>query len=191
LGYGMVVLLLEDAKREADDAREQLALAHDRLKRVSLYDSLTGALNRRAYQDGVGLEAVGARFGTAMMLDMDNLKAVNDAYGHAAGDELLRRLVETVRGCIRPTDRVYRWGGDEFLVLFPGALPADMLPRIRTALEAANRSDGAEHELQVSLGAADYAGAEEIPGAIQRADRAMYEEKSRNRLRARPAVRIA
>jgi diguanylate cyclase (GGDEF)-like protein len=191
LGYGMVVVLLEDAKREADDARAQLALAHDRLKRVSLYDPLTGALNRRAYDEGVGLDVIGARFGTAMMLDMDNLKAVNDAYGHAAGDDLLRRLVETVRGCVRPTDRVYRWGGDEFLVLFPGALPGDMLPRMRAALEAANAAEGDAHEVQVSLGAADYAGAEEIPAAILRADRAMYEEKARNRRKAPALFRIA
>lgn len=190
LGYGMVVVLLEDAKREADDARAQLALAHDRLKRVSLYDSLTGALNRRAYDEGVGLDAIGARFGTAMMLDMDNLKSVNDDYGHAAGDDLLRRLVETVRACIRPTDRVYRWGGDEFLVLFPGALPDDMLPRIRAALEAANGAGGGAHELQVSLGAADYTGAEELPAAILRADKEMYEEKARNRRRT-PFIRIA
>ncbi|HEX6040382.1 GGDEF domain-containing protein [Longimicrobium sp.] len=191
LGFGMVVLLLEDAKREADDARAQLALAHDRLKRVSLYDPLTGALNRRAYDEGVGLEAVGARFGTAVMLDMDNLKAVNDAFGHAAGDDLLRRVVEAVRGSIRPTDRVYRWGGDEFLVLFPGALAEDMLPRIRAAFQEANEGADASRELLVSLGAADYAGAEEIADAIERADRAMYDEKARNRRGARPAVRIA
>lgn len=191
LGYGMVVVLLEDAKREADDARAQLALAHDRLKRVSLYDPLTGALNRRAYDEGVGLDAAGARFGTAMMLDMDNLKAVNDAYGHAAGDDLLRRLVETVRGSIRPTDRVYRWGGDEFLVLFPAALPDDVVPRLRAALEAANAADGAAHEVQVSIGAAAYEGAEDLAAAIARADGAMYEEKSRNRRKAPVLVRSA
>jgi diguanylate cyclase (GGDEF)-like protein len=193
LGYGMVVLLLEDAKREADDARAQLSLAHDRLKRVSLYDPLTGALNRRAYHDSVGLEAVGARFGTAMMLDMDNLKAVNDARGHAAGDELLRRLVETIRASVRPLDRVYRWGGDEFLVLFPAALPDDVVPRIRAALHEANRTAEAELavKLEVSIGAADFAGAEGIDGAILRADKAMYEEKSRNRRLAAPVYRIA
>jgi diguanylate cyclase (GGDEF)-like protein len=194
LGYGMVVLLLEDVKRDADDARAQLAVAHDRLKRVSLYDPLTGALNRRAYNEGVGMDAVGARFGTAVMLDMDNLKHVNDAYGHAAGDELLRRLVETVRASVRPTDRVYRWGGDEFLVLFPAALPADVVPRVRDALRAANAAaaqvDGLP-ELQVSLGAADFAGAEQIAGAIQRADKAMYEEKARNRRLTVPIYRIA
>ena len=193
LGYGMVVVLLEDAKREADDARAQLSLAHDRLKRVSLYDPLTGALNRRAYDDGVGMDAVGARFGTAVMLDMDNLKRVNDARGHAAGDELLRRLVETVRGSVRPTDRVYRWGGDEFLILFPAALPDDVVPRVRTALRAANQAAAGQGvpELQVSLGAAEFTGAEEIAGAIQRADKAMYEEKARNRRMTVPVYRIA
>lgn len=195
LGYGMVVVLMEDVKREADDARAQLAVAHDRLKRVSLYDALTGALNRRAYEDGVGLEAVGARFGTAMMLDMDNLKRVNDTFGHAAGDELVRRLVETVRGCIRPLDRIYRWGGDEFLVLFPTALPGDVVPRVRAALRQANEAvaegEGLPLELQVSIGAADFAGTEGIAGAILRADKAMYEEKAKNRRITVPVYRIA
>lgn len=195
LGYGMVVVLMEDVKREADDAREQLSVAHDRLKRVSLYDAMTGALNRRAYEDGVGLEAVGARFGTAMMLDMDNLKRVNDTFGHAAGDELVRRLVETVRGCVRPLDRVYRWGGDEFLVLFPAALPGDVVPRVRAALRQANEAlaegEGRPLELQVSIGAADFAGAEGIAGAILRADKDMYEEKAKNRRITVPVFRIA
>lgn len=195
LGYGMVVVLMEDVKREADDARAQLSVAHDRLRRVTLYDALTGALNRRAYEDGVGLEAVGARFGTAMMMDMDNLKRVNDTWGHAAGDELVRRLVETVRGCVRPLDRVYRWGGDEFLVLFPAALPDDVVPRVRAALQKANeeaaQGEGGPLELQVSIGAADFAGTEGIAGAILRADKAMYEEKAKNRRITVPVYRIA
>lgn len=182
LGYGMVVLLMEDVGRENADARSQLAMAHDRLKQLSLYDPLTGALNRRAYEQGAALESLGARYGTALMLDMDNLKVVNDTRGHAAGDELLRRLVETVRGCVRPLDRVYRWGGDEFLLLFPAALPDEVVPRVRQAIRAAA-------ELEVSLGAAAFSGARDLPAAIERADRAMYEEKTRNRsARARNAL---
>lgn len=181
LGYGMVVLLLEDVSRESEDARFQLALAHDRLKQLSLYDALTGALNRRAYDEGAGLESVGGRFGTAMMLDMDNLKVVNDTRGHGAGDELLRSLVETLRRCVRPLDRVYRWGGDEFLLLFPAALPDDVTPRVREALRAVP-------ELQVSVGAARFSGAEDLAAAIERADREMYAEKERNRA-ARAAAR--
>jgi diguanylate cyclase (GGDEF)-like protein len=154
-------------------------MAHDRLKQLSLYDPLTGALNRRAYEEGAGLEALGARYGTALVLDMDNLKVVNDTLGHAAGDELLRLLVETVRRCVRPLDRVYRWGGDEFLLLFPAARPEGVVPRVREAI-------GAVPELEVSLGAAAFSGTEDIPAAIQRADRAMYEEKTRNRARRAP-----
>lgn len=184
LGFGMVLLLLEDARREADDARAQLAVAHDHLLRVALFDPLTGALNRRAYDEGFGLDAVGARFGTALMLDMDNLKAVNDACGHDAGDELLRHLVATLRGAIRPLDRVYRWGGDEFLLLFPAARPADVTPRVRDALRRANEALAPEQrrrlELLVSVGAADFHGTEDLPAAIRRADLAMYEEKARH-----------
>ncbi|HYC59571.1 MAG TPA: diguanylate cyclase [Thermoanaerobaculia bacterium] len=174
LGYGMVVLLLEDVSRESEDARYQLALAHDRLKQLSLYDPLTGALNRRAYDEGAGLEPLGGRFGTALMLDMDNLKLVNDSGGHAAGDELLRRLVETLRRSVRPLDRVYRWGGDEFLLLFSAVLPQEVVPRVREALRAVP-------ELEASVGAARFSGTEDLPAAIERADRAMYEEKARNR----------
>ena len=176
LGYGMVVLLLEDVSRESEDARHQLALAHDRLKQLSLYDALTGALNRRAYDDGAGLEPLSGRFGTALMVDMDNLKTVNDTAGHAAGDELLRRLVETLRRCVRPLDRVYRWGGDEFLLLFPSALPEEVLPRLREALRAVP-------EIEVSVGAARFSGTEDLPAAIERADRAMYDEKAQNRVK--------
>ena len=161
-------------------------MAHDRLKQLSLYDPLTGALNRRAYEEGVALDLLGARYGTALMLDMDNLKVVNDTQGHAAGDELLRQLVETVRRCVRPLDRVYRWGGDEFLLLFPAARPEEVLPRVRAAMAAVP-------QLEASLGAAAFSGTEELPAAIERADRAMYEEKTRNRAaRARgAAVRAA
>lgn len=183
LGYGMVVLLLEDVSRDSEDARHQLALAHDRLKQVSLYDPLTGALNRRAYDEGAGLESLGGRFGTALMLDMDNLKVVNDTAGHAAGDELLRRLAETLRRCVRPLDRVYRWGGDEFLLLFPAASPEEVVPLVREALRAVP-------ELESSFGAVRFSGTEDLPAAIDRADRAMYEEKARNRT-ARAALGAA
>jgi diguanylate cyclase (GGDEF)-like protein len=181
LGYGMVLLLQEDVSRESADARSQLALAHDRLKQVSLYDPLTGALNRRAYEEGAGLEAFGARYGTVLILDLDNLKVVNDTRGHAAGDELLRSLVESLRQCVRPLDRIYRWGGDEFLIIFPGARPEEMVPRVRESLR---KVDG----LAVSIGHAAFSSAEDLTHAIESADRAMYAEKSSNRAgRATPA----
>jgi GGDEF domain-containing protein len=83
-------------------------------------------------------------------------------------------MVETLRSSVRPLDRVYRWGGDEFLLLFPSALPDEVVPRVREALRAVP-------ELAASIGAARFSGTEDLPTAIERADRAMYDEKERNR----------
>ena len=83
LGFGMVVMQMEDAKREVDDARTELAVSNDRLQRMAMYDTLTECLNRRAYAEGIGLEFAKSTFGTTVMLDMDNLKVINDGYGHA------------------------------------------------------------------------------------------------------------
>jgi diguanylate cyclase (GGDEF)-like protein len=184
LGYGMVVLLMEDVKSETDAAHAQLAVAHDQLKRVALYDSLTGTLNRRAFAEGVGIEAVRARFGAAVMLDMDNLKTVNDSLGHAAGDDLLRHAAETLRTATRPTDRLYRWGGDEFLLLLPGARCDTVLQRLEDFIAAENaRHPGcARRSLHLSMGAADYNGAEDLAAAIEHADRDMYADKTRRRI---------
>ena len=185
LGYGMVVLLMEDVKRDVDAAHAELAVAHDELKRLALHDSLTGVMNRRAWTEGVGLEAVRASFGTALMLDLDNLKTVNDVHGHAAGDELLRRVAEVLRAAVRPTDRLYRWGGDEFLLLLPGARAADARRRVDELVARANESVPADRAdrlvLELSLGVAEFAGGEALEPAVSRADAAMYEEKSRRR----------
>src|SRR5919206_262862 len=67
LGVGMVVLLMEDAKREVDDAQAELRVAHDQLQRAALYDTLTDSLNRRAYEQGVGLEMARGTFGTVVI----------------------------------------------------------------------------------------------------------------------------
>ena len=182
LGYGMVVMLLEDAKREVDDAHAELAVAHDQLRRASLYDSLTGSLNRQAFAQGVGLETARGTFGAVAMLDLDNLKVVNDSRGHAAGDELLRHLADAVRSCTRPTDRFYRWGGDEFIVVFPGARAATVQSRLEDAIASAppfQREGDASPPIPLlaSVGAADFGSADELVGAIDRADAAMYRRK--------------
>lgn len=183
LGYGMVLLLMEDRQREADDAHAVLAAVHDQLRREALYDALTGALNRRAYGEGVGLEWANATYGAVAMVDVDDLKLVNDRYGHPVGDELLRRMAEVLRGALRASDKLYRWGGDEFLVLLPAAQAEEVVPRLRATLASAAplpvAHAAAPWRLEASLGAANYVGAESLERAIARADRAMYEDKQR------------
>jgi diguanylate cyclase (GGDEF)-like protein len=198
LGYAMILVLMEDAKREVDDAQAELRLTHDQLRRAALYDSLTDSLNRRAFAEGVGLDMVRATFGTVVLADLDNLKLVNDRFGHAAGDQLIRRCADVLRATLRSYDKLYRWGGDEFLLIVPSAHASDVLRRLQLAIDEAAPVEAAavtrdEDEdtdgpaarevirLQVSLGAADYASSEELSVAIERADRAMYLEKSRRK----------
>jgi diguanylate cyclase (GGDEF)-like protein len=180
LGFGMVVMLMEDAKNEVDAAHTELHAAHDSLRRASFYDSVTGSLNRQAFAEGLGLDAARAGFGAVVMLDMDNLKNVNDQYGHAAGDRMLRHIVDVLRSELRASDKLYRWGGDEFLLVFPAAHAEQVGRRMKATLAAAeplSLADGAQLEVLVSVGAASYASAEHLYKAIDAADLAMYADK--------------
>jgi diguanylate cyclase (GGDEF)-like protein len=185
LGYGMVVMLMEDAKREVSDAQAELRMSHDRLSKAAMFDSLTDSLNRRAFVEGVGLEMARATFGTVVIADIDNLKLVNDQHGHAVGDLLIRRCADVLRSALRPYDKLYRWGGDEFLLVVPSAHAVHMLDRLRAALitveSVQSPMDGRIVHLEVSIGGADYTSAEEINAAIDRADLAMYEDKGRRK----------
>jgi diguanylate cyclase (GGDEF)-like protein len=115
-----------------------------------------------------------------VIADVDNLKAVNDAHGHAAGDRLLRQCADLLRSALRPYDKLYRWGGDEFLLVIPSARGLDVDLRLNEVLGRAEPLEvggGGVVQLQVSLGSADYTSAEEMEAAIQAADEAMYRNK--------------
>jgi diguanylate cyclase (GGDEF)-like protein len=193
LGYAMVVVLMQDAKREVDDAHAELRVSHDHLRRAAMFDPLTESLNRRAFGEGVGLEMARATYGTAVLADLDNLKEMNDIFGHTIGDALLRQCADALRTALRPYDKLYRWGGDEFLVILPSARASDVLPRLEAVLRSAGGVPvdelGGLAPLAVSLGAADYASAEELDEAIALADRAMYREKWRRKGPARSPSR--
>lgn len=188
LGYGMVVVLLEDEKRAMNAAHDELAVAHDELRRAAMLDPLTGALNRRAFEEGVGLEHAQATFGVVGFIDLDGLKVINDRDGHAAGDRMLCRLADAVRGGLRASDKLYRWGGDEFLLVMPGANDEELLRRVGDLLSNAEPTP-----IGASLGAADYEGAEGLDRAIAVADAAMYEQKKRRKLASltRPPLQVA
>jgi diguanylate cyclase (GGDEF)-like protein len=180
LGFGMVVLLMEDVKHQSDTAHAELAVAHDNLKRASFYDSVTGSLNRQAFTEGLGLEAAAATFGAVLMLDMDDLKRINDDHGHAAGDAALSYLVGVLRTTLRVSDKLYRWGGDEFLLVCPGADTKKVVRRMRNLLDRVEQlklPDGTTLTLRVSLGGAHFASGEHLAAAIDNADRAMYADK--------------
>ena len=181
MAFGMVLLLLEEARRETNAAHAELAVAHEKLLHESLTDTLTGVYNRMAFTRGVFLQAAGSTYGSVFIFDLDNLKRVNDSHGHEAGDELLKHFVLTLRGGLRPADQLYRWGGDEFLLLLPGATYASVAPRLNQLLyqaPALTVFDGSVSlKLEVSMGGADYADPDGLREAVNVADRAMYEQK--------------
>ena len=181
LACGMVLMLLEDARRETNAAHAELAVAHEKLLHDSLTDPLTGVYNRLAFTRGVFLQSAGATFGSVFIFDLDNLKRVNDSHGHEAGDELLKHFVMTLRGALRPSDQVYRWGGDEFLLLLPGATYVSVAPRLAGLLHQTPPLLFSDRQipltLEVSNGGADYSDLESLRVAVNTADRAMYEQK--------------
>ena len=168
------------------------ALAHDRLERLAAIDPLTDAYNRR-----FGLGRLREEFSRAvraeaplgiLMLDIDHFKAVNDTYGHLVGDRVLRAVAGACRRVIREGDVLVRYGGEEFLVLLPGAGRDDVLQvgeRIRRAVSETTVEDGASRiRVTVSVGATTYQDATETADAlVALADRALYESKDGGRNR--------
>jgi diguanylate cyclase (GGDEF)-like protein len=146
-------------------------------------DPLTGLLNRRSLEEQLGeLAERRARF-TVAFCDLDHFKRLNDTHGHEAGDRALRCFARLIRGAVRDTDVVCRYGGEEFVVVFPDTDAAQAVPvmeRLSRELENAVLA-GEVPELTVSVGVADWTTAAEPTEAIRQADGAMFRAKQRGR----------
>ena len=169
----------------------------DRVVLTSLTDPLTQAANRRALEARMSTEiarAAAARIPvTLMVVDVDQLKEVNDVEGHLAGDRALCTVADVLGRACRSRDMVARWGGDEFVVLMArtGAPEAmAVAERVHKALRALS-ADGRSLPLSVSVGIAEYDGTQPTrPIALfEAADRALFnaKRKGRNRTSIAPA----
>jgi diguanylate cyclase (GGDEF)-like protein len=148
-----------------------------RLTELASRDVLTGAWNKRRLTQELDWLNRGGGDGSLLALDLDGFKRVNDTLGHAAGDELLRRVATAVQGCVRRADLVARTGGDEFAVFLPGATPAEaqlVAGKIRSAV-AAVWPLGIPGGVSVGISAAGQGTGD----SLGRADRAMYADKRR------------
>ena len=167
------------------------------LRRSSRYDALTGLLNRRAMQEALDEQAqrsrrLGEPF-SVLMLDADHFKAVNDVQGHAAGDRALQHLGTLLAAQMRDIDRVGRWGGEEFVVLLPGASlgqAREVGERLRERVQALPlRWQDQAVPLTLSAGVSQWSEAGDDLGALlARADAALYRAKAagRNRVEVEP-----
>ncbi len=180
------------------DVSRQKALEAE-LTRLAEQDMLTGIDNRRTFAAAVEREIARAgRYGRPLalaMIDIDRFKRVNDSFGHAAGDAVIRHVVQTVAFGLRRHDLFGRWGGEEFAVALPEADPdcaGAIAERIRRSIEdsplRSPTGGGWPIPVTVSIGIAVLAPGETLDAFADRADRAMYEAKraGRNRVSVAP-----
>ena len=164
----------------------------EELRKESLVDPLTGLGNRRFADISLAssarrLEAEGLPFGV-LMLDIDHFKDINDSYGHPFGDRVLRMIGWTLANAVRRMDSAARWGGEEFIVIAPGAdaaVLADMAERTRALVERSwIMNEGKERvSATVSIGGAVARKGESAEGLVGRADERLYECKRSGRNR--------
>jgi two-component system cell cycle response regulator len=162
-------------------ARQQARL---HLLSLSLMDELTQLHNRRGFvslaQQRLKLTSRQGVRSTLIFIDVDNLKYINDNFGHCEGDRALQQIAGLLRECFRETDIIGRLGGDEFCVLLSHtSATGDLLIRKRLAqlIDRSNENSKRGYALSVSLGAVDISGPEELEQQIGRADALMYEHK--------------
>ncbi|GHA79267.1 sensor domain-containing diguanylate cyclase [Cognatilysobacter bugurensis] len=177
---------VESHERDIAERTARLQAANTELERLSQTDALTGALNVRGFHAWVenhtrdGALTVSA---AVIMLDLDHFKAYNDAYGHPAGDRVLRRVAAAAQAALRDSaDRLARTGGEEFAVVLPGAdlgTARAVAERMREAVQALSipHEVAATGRLTISLGIVAAEAGELLDSVLQHADDALYRAK--------------
>jgi diguanylate cyclase (GGDEF)-like protein len=182
LGFGTLIVVLEREHRDLEVANDQLRAAREKLEAMARVDPLTASLNRHAFYSMVeGHRASGEASGCVAVLDLDALKPVNDTFGHAAGDAAIRAVARAIRQVVRADDLVFRWGGDEFLVVLFGVSEDEARRRLGglDAMLAVVPVPGSREPLAVtvSAGVAAFAAVGGLEKAVEVADERMYRRK--------------
>jgi diguanylate cyclase (GGDEF)-like protein len=180
---GAVLLTVLVSTRQYITTRDYGRLA-TRYQELAAIDGITGLYNRRHFMETAEAalahaQRIGQAF-TALMIDIDNFKQINDVHGHVAGDEVLAELAQACREHVRPEDIVGRYGGDEFSIMVPGITSlraiqlADQLTRSVARVLA---RDGKPLAYTISIGIAECPPGGDLPTLLMQADLAMYEAK--------------
>ena len=146
---------LNDKVRELHETKAGLDALAEQLRHQAYHDALSGLPNRALYAERLDAVLASGAEAIVMVVDLDDFKLVNDEFGHAAGDALLRVVSGRILGCVRAGDTVARLGGDEFAVLLsPGSDPLAVAARIVAAVEAPVEVDGGTAQVGASVGIA-------------------------------------
>ena len=175
-------------RTQISDSHRELRRAFDKIEQQAVRDELTGAYNRRFLMETLLRERSRAeRSGTPFsvcLFDLDHFKAINDTWGHAAGDKVLEGLAELAPRGLRAVDVFGRFGGEEFLLILPatdrdGAVVCAQ--RVRQRLESRAFTELGGRSATVTAGIATYRRGEEPAALLARADEALYQGKAQGR----------
>jgi diguanylate cyclase (GGDEF)-like protein/hemerythrin-like metal-binding protein len=179
---------LDEARQATEDANSSLQQALIELEKAASTDRLTGAWNRRRFEESILPEIALAhrlrRPVALIMFDLDHFKRVNDTYGHGVGDTVLVDTAQIIRLHLRASDALIRWGGEEFLVMAAGTREDGALAlaeKLRAAV--ANHAFPAVGQVTMSLGVSEYGVGEGLSDWIERTDQALYLAKNQGRNR--------
>jgi diguanylate cyclase len=189
---------LDTVRRDYDTFVSQShSLLHELedIKMISLRDQLTGIYNRRAYDEQLKLTLESFERGTLsafslIIFDIDMFREVNNAYGHLAGDGILAHLARVAAETLRCDDFIFRYGGDEFIVILPEARLADaakVADKLRRQVEVVDfklsRDSETTINVTISLGVSEAAPGDTAAAVLARADEALYRSKNGGRNR--------
>ncbi len=164
-----------------------LKTTQEKLKNLAVRDPLTGVHNRTFFNVIIANEIerskrYGDRF-SVVMVDIDNFKHINDTFGHLHGDRILKECASILNNCVRSSDLLVRYGGDEFIIVTPKTDTGDcdkLLSRIEELIAGWNSSqDNSHYSLSISAGCALYERGKDLLDVINEADRKMYANKKR------------
>ena len=182
---GGIIGAIETLQDISDRKKAELALSDSekRHRELSITDGLTGLYNSRHFYTRIHEEVERCnRYATPLsliLLDVDNFKRFNDTYGHLEGDHVLAGLAEVIKAEIRGSDSAYRYGGEEFIVLFPETTPEDskvVAERLRQAFSERTftPAPGEHVNITISIGGGSYISGEGLVSFVKRIDAAMY-----------------
>lgn len=185
-GLTVMYLLIVGFVRRIDSKQRIIIEQNVHLERMAITDQLTGIYNRNGslplIEHYISMEARDSKPLALLMIDLDLFKGVNDTFGHAAGDEVLRHFANLLTENFRASDIVSRWGGEEFIVILPGRMQqaaAEGAERLRAAVEGTVFADGLH--ITVSIGVAMFHAGDTAESWINRADQALYFSKANGR----------
>jgi diguanylate cyclase (GGDEF)-like protein/PAS domain S-box-containing protein len=179
---------LERAMVELEKSRDEIRLQKEEFELQAKRDPLTGVANRRAFMEWFETQLAKAKVKgqqmSCVMVDIDHFKRVNDRHGHAAGDEVIRRLAELLSSAVRNADAVCRYGGEEFCVALPGTSGKVAAQVAERLCEKARAPGFTRVPITVSFGVASIRSeSESLAELLERADQALYASKEAGRNR--------